>query len=529
MTLTIDAPTLKGWLSDGREIALLDVQEAGQFGRGHLFFAVPLPYSRFELGLPDLVPNRGVRMVLCDGGEDRIAHLAAKRAAALGYTHVHVLTGGTAQWQRAGYGLYQGVNVPCKTFGELVEHERHTPRVTALELDAMRAQGQSVIVVDGRPFTEYRKMSIPGGICCPNGELALRIGAIAPDPKTKIIVNCAGRTRSIIGAQTLIDFGVPNPVAALEDGTQGWTLAGFALEHGATRRHGDGVGGNVAALAERARALALGRGVVWVAAAEAQTWALGDPSRTTYLIDVRTPEEFAAGPVPGFVHAAGGQLVQATDQWIGVKGARSVLLDAEGVRAPIIASWLRQLGHEACVLEGGAAAALGQSWPAAADPSAWPPPVGIGAHALAEALRRGAATVVDLRPSMTYRAGHIVEARWSIRPAIASAVADTRKAVVLIADAPGVAALAALDLAEAGCRDIRLLGEGTHAWREAGLSLLATPGAPPDVDCIDFLFFTHGRHAGNAEDARRYLAWEKGLIGQLDVQERGAFTIAGSQ
>src|SRR5262249_35647207 len=157
-----------GWLSDGREIALLDVQEAGHFGRGHLFFAVPLPYSRFELGLPDLVPNRGVRMVICDGGEDRIAHLAAKRAAALGDTHVHVLAGGTAQWPRAGYSLYQGVNVPCKTFGELVEHERHTPRVTALELDAMRAQGQSVVVVDGRPFIEYRKMSIPGGICCPN-------------------------------------------------------------------------------------------------------------------------------------------------------------------------------------------------------------------------------------------------------------------------------------------------------------------------------------------------------------------------
>ena len=293
MTEAIDAPTLKGWLSDGSEIALIDVREAGQFGQGHLFFAVPLPYSRFELGLNALVPNRAVRMVLCDGGQDAVAQRAAKRAEALGYHRVHVLTGGTAAWQRAGYTLYEGVNVPSKTFGELVEHERHTPRITARQLEAMRGAGENFVIVDGRPFAEYHKMNIPGGICCPNGELVLRIGDIAPDANTKIVVNCAGRTRSIIGTQTLIDFGVPNPVVALENGTQGWTLAGLGLEHGASRRHGDSIGGNVAALAKRARALGESRGVVWVGAAEAHTWSAGDGRRTTYLIDVRTAEELS--------------------------------------------------------------------------------------------------------------------------------------------------------------------------------------------------------------------------------------------
>ena len=524
MTVTIDASTLKGWLSDGGEIALIDVREAGQFGQGHLFFAVPLPYSRFELGLYALVPNRGVRMVLCDGGEEAVAQRAARRAEALGYHGVHVLRDGTAAWQRAGYTLYEGVNVPSKTFGELVEHERHTPRITALQLDAMRGAGENFVIVDGRPFAEYHKMNIPGGICCPNGELVLRIGYIAPDANTKIVVNCAGRTRSIIGAQTLIDFGVPNAVVALQNGTQGWTLAGLTLEHGASRRHGDSIGGNVAALAKRARALGESHGVVWVGAEEALTWTAGDARRTTYLIDVRTGEEFAAGPVPGFVHAPGGQLVQATDQWIGVKGARIVLIDAEGVRAPVIASWLRQLGHEACVLAGGVAAALAKPWPVIANASPTPPKA-ISALELADALQRDAAVLIDLRPAMSYRAGHVAQARWSVRPRIAAAVGHTAKTVVLAADAPGVAALAALDLAEAGCRDIRLIAEGPQSWRGAGLSLIATPEDPPDVDCIDFLFFTHGRHAGNADDARRYLAWETGLIGQLDAQERSTFRI----
>jgi rhodanese-related sulfurtransferase len=527
VTLTIDAPTLKGWLSDGSEIALIDVREAGQFGQGHLFFAVPLPYSRFELGLNALIPNRGVRMVLCDGGgQDAVARRAAKRAETLGYHRVHVLIGGTAAWQRAGYTLYEGVNVPSKTFGELVEHKRHTPRITAQQLDAMRGVGENFVIVDGRPFAEYHKMNIPGGICCPNGELVLRIGDIAPDANTKIVVNCAGRTRSIIGAQTLIDFGVPNPVVALENGTQGWRLAGLSLEHGASRRHGNSIGGNVAALAQRARALGESRGVVWVGAEEAHTWTVGDARRTTYLIDVRTTEEFAESPVPGFVHAPGGQLVQATDQWIGVKGARIVLIDGEGVRAPVIASWLRQLGHEACVLAGGVAAALAKPWPVIVNSSA-PPPKTISAHELADALQRDGVVLIDLRPAMSYRAGHIAPARWSIRPRIVAAVEPIGKTVVLAADVPDVAALAALDLAAAGCRDIRLLAEGSQSWRGAGLSVIATPHDPPDADCIDFLFFTHGRHAGNADDARRYLAWETGLIGQLDAQERGAFRIGG--
>ena len=524
MTQSIDAAALKAALSDGREIALIDVREAGQFGESHLFFAVPLPYSRFELHLPALVPNPGVRLVLCDGGEEGLAERAARRAQALGYRDLHVLDGGIRGWQNAGYTLYAGVNVPSKTFGELVEHEKHTPRVTAQELEAMRRAGDKMVIVDGRTLAEYRRMNIPGGICCPNGELALRIGDIVPDPDTKIIVNCAGRTRSIIGAQTLIDFGVPNPVFALENGTQGWTLAGLKLENGADRRYSEAPT-DTTALAARARALAVARGVAFVSAAQVDGF-LADPDRTTYLLDVRTAEEYAAGTVPGFAHAPGGQLVQATDQWVGVKGARIVLLDAEAVRAPVIAGWLRQLGHEACVLEGGAAGARGKTWPAIPNPATWRAPKAIGAREVADALASGSAELIDLRPAMTYRAGHIAPATWSIRPRVAGAVGDPARTIVLVAEEAGVAALAALDLGEAGCRDIRLLSADQGAWREAGLPITAPPDTPADSDCIDFLFFTHGRHDGSAEAARQYLAWEIGLIGQLDQQERAAFRIA---
>src|SRR3984893_3243529 len=391
MAADVDAATLKAWLSDGSEIAVLDTREHVQYGMAHLFFAVPLPYSRFEIGLPLLVPNPAVRLVLCDDG-DGVAARAAARGEELGYSQLHVLKGGAAAWRQAGYMLYAGVNVPSKTLGELVEHERHTPRVTAQALQAMRDAGENFVIVDGRPFAEFHKMNIPGGICCPNGELALRIADIVPDPATAIVVNCAGRTRSIIGAQLLIDFGVPNPVYALENGTQGWTLAGLQLEHGASRRYSGQIHARDAAgLAARARALAERRGVGYVAPGVAHGW-LADKSRTTYFLDVRTDEEVAANGLPGFGRAPGGQLIQATDQWVGVKGARLVLVDEELVRGPGVASWLRQLGPRPYVLAGGLGPAGAYPWRRRGPPSLDPPPP-ITATELAEALKGGAVQV----------------------------------------------------------------------------------------------------------------------------------------
>jgi len=524
---TVTAEHLKNLLHDGGEIALLDVREAGQFGESHLLFATPLPYSRLELDAAALVPRKSARIVLCDDDGKTAAVLAANRLQALGYTDVAILDGGVRAWQAAGQVLFRGVNVPSKLFGELVEHEYGTPRITAQDLVRMKETGEDFVLFDGRPLNEHHKMTIPGSTCCPNAELPYRVASVVKNPKTKIVVNCAGRTRSILGAQTLINFGVPNPVYALENGTQGWYLSDLKLEHGSTRRYPEKIDeSSLPMLQDSARKL-IGRFAIrTVTAREVEIW-LGEPGRTTYLCDVRTPEEFAAGSIPGARHAPGGQLIQATDQWVGVRNARIVLIDGgENVRAPVVASWLKQLGCDACVLEGGVKSGL-KGLPAPA-PAALPSLAKISAVELKKALDSGQCSVFDLGASMSFRKTHIPGSRWSTRIRLASDARDGKQPVVLVAEEAGLAQAAAIDLLAANTGDIKLLDGGLAAWTKAGYPTEASPDSPPDAACIDHLFFVHDRHAGNKAAMRQYLAWETGLIAQLDERDKTLFKVGAS-
>lgn len=518
----IDAHTLKQWLHDGREIALLDVREHGQYGESHLFYAAPVPYSRLELDIVRLAPRRDVRVVVYDNGDDdRTAARAALALARLGYSQVHRLEGGIARWRQAGYAAFAGVNVPSKTFGELAEEVFHTPRISARELAERQHRGDDLIVLDGRPYAEYQKMSIPGGICCPNGELALRAHTLAKDPATTIVINCAGRTRSIIGAQTLINLGVPNPVFALENGTQGWYLEDLKLEHGARRRYDDEVASeDLPALADRSAQLAARHAVPFASSATVQQW-LHDTARTTFLCDVRSAEEFAQGSLPGAQHTPGGQLVQATDQYLAVRGARIVVFDAEGVRAPVVASWLRQMGWDACVLQDGAGAALTVPTPQTQTPAISV----LDDTALAAALANGT-QAIDVRPGMRYRAGHIAGAVWSIRPRLDRLTLDLARPVVLLAEDAALAAWASEDLRALGVQDIKVNTGSPASWSAQGIAIEASPAVPADADCIDYLFFVHDRHDGNKAAARQYLAWETNLVKQIDDRELAGYRFA---
>jgi len=394
----------------GGELALLDVRETGVFSRAHLLFAVSLPLSRLELRIVSMVPRKSVPIVLCAGAEDGgLITGAALKLNRFGYSGVAYLQGGIEAWREAGYELFSGVNVPSKAFGEFIESIHGTPHIKAEELHAMKARGDDLVILDSRPMKEFHKMNIPGGIDVPGAELVYRAQDMAPDPETLVVVNCAGRTRSIIGAQSLINAGIPNRVVALENGTMGWYLAGFELERGCERVYSENSANGLAAAKERAEAVAARfgvRSVDWVTYAQ---WR-DDAARTTYLLDVRSPEEYRAAHVPGAKPAPGGQLVQATDEYVGVRGARLVLTDDDGVRATMGASWLIQMGwDDVFVLDGSTVSTDRESGP-------WRPPVlgiedtvceTVNAAELKTALEAGEAVACDLAGSLDYRKGHI--------------------------------------------------------------------------------------------------------------------------
>jgi rhodanese-related sulfurtransferase len=352
----------------GDEIALIDVREEAEFALGHPLFAAQIPVRRIEAEARWRIPRSDTPVVVYDNGEGLAADAAALLEA-LGFANVRRLEGGLGGWRAAGYELFEDVNSYSKAFGELVEHNRHTPSLPAEEVQALITEKADIAILDARRFDEYNTMSIPTGQSAPGAELVLRARAAAPDPDTTIIVNCAGRTRSIIGTQSLINAGLPNKIFALRNGTIGWTLAGQSLETGRQQAAPDPEGEGV----EEARVTA--RRVAYRAGVKRLSWSdldhlKADRARTLYLYDVRQPDVFARGHLPGFRNAQGGQLVQETDHFAPVRGARIVLSDDLGPRADMTASWLAQLGWEVFVLDADFSGALDTG------PDGAPPPRG---------------------------------------------------------------------------------------------------------------------------------------------------------
>ncbi|WP_374402874.1 rhodanese-like domain-containing protein [Niveibacterium sp.] len=520
----LDAAAVRQALRSRSEIALLDVREEALHAESHPLFAANMPLSRLELDAWSRPPRSDVPIVVMDSGEG-LAERAVARLTALGYTKVHLLEGGLIGWAASGGELFSDVNVPSKAFGELVEAVRHTPSLPADAVKRLIDEGADVAIVDARRFDEYRTMSIPSATSVPGGELALRIRDIAPDPDTQVIVNCAGRTRSIIGAQSLINAGIPNRVFALRNGTIGWTLAGYALSSGATARHGE-VSENHRELAARAaRALADRAGVErlsWEALRDLEA----DTMRTLYRFDVRTPEEFALAHAAGFISAPGGQLVQETEMFAPVRGARVVLADDDGVRASMTGHWLAQMGWQVFVLPPlGPAELSEQGAPISLAPHA-PAVPGVSVAEAQRLLASGTALALDVGPSARYVKRHVDGAWFILRARLADDLhrLPIAQHYIVTADEVELAAWAAADLRALVDATVHVLAGGNVAWfaaggaEGAGDARLASPR-------IDRYRRPYEGTDNPASAMQAYLDWEYGLVAQLERDATHGFRV----
>ena len=492
-------------LKGAHEFALIDPREEGDFARGHVLGASNLPFSRLELSIGDAVPRRSTPIVLADDNSGPVER-AAPLLTELGYANLSVLAGGITAWHASGLALFSGINVPGKAFGEWVEHNLRPPAMSAAALKARLDAGDPVLLIDTRTPQEHADYCIPGALLCPNGELPLRALSVIADAKKPVVVHCAGRTRSIIGAQTLIDLGVSEPVYALENGTVGWEEIGEPLERGAHRPLPLTPAGREAGR-KAATGLSRRADLTQITMDQLATMRV-DETRTTILLDVRTPEEFRDGHVPGARNIPGGQLIQNIDKAVMVKNARIVLTDDDGARTAMVAHWLQRMG-------------LGDVYICPTAPADRTEKVSSipGASGIGNPIPHptNAELIVDIRSSLAYRRGHIGGSWFLSRANLARDSANLQAVgpVAIVSDDYAYAELMARDLRAAGFAPSIVLDDianwETNGWViETGFTRLASP--PNDM-------WYDGEHLEGPADAarenRRYIAWEKALIDDI--------------
>ena len=517
MLRPVSPAAIKAMLGDGAELALIDLREELTFSQNHLLWARSVPLSRIELHFAQLVPRRATRIVLIDGN-DGLSARAADILGKAGYSDVSYLEGGVAAWAAAGFELFSGVHVPSKAFGEFIEHESGTPSVSADELNALIRAKTDMVVLDSRPYDEYSRISIPTGINVPGAELVLRVHDIAPSPGTLVVVNCAGRTRSIIGAQSLINAGVPNKVVALRNGTMGWHLAGLTCDHGKDARARAVSSATLAWAKSKTAEVARRFGIERINRAALARWQ-DDTARTLYIFDVRDPAEYARGHFPSALSAPGGQLVQATDLYAGTLQARIVLSDDNEVRAVMTASWLKQMGWKdvAVLPEAGSETGIPAS-PLLATPPA------DAAIDVSKVLEIDDVTVIDLSRSPDYRKGHIPGAWFAIRSRLAQSFPKIAlNSSVVLTSEDGV--LAGLAVAEA-----RALTKKPVYWLKGGNAAWAALGFPLSTDAkmadepLDVWLKPYERAGDPKAAMNEYLSWEIDLLERIKRDATTNFT-----
>ncbi|MCE2459022.1 MAG: sulfurtransferase [Dehalococcoidia bacterium] len=519
MPPTISCAEVADLLAGDQPFALIDVRESGEYNSSHIVGASLIPRRELELRIVDSVPHADATVVLCDD-DGRRAELAAETLRGLGYRNAVAMAGGMARWVTERRPTEWGVNVPSKDFGEKVQVQHHVPEIDAVELQSRMDRGDKMVILDTRTPEEYQRNCIPGGRSVPNGELALYISDILSDvdDDTTVIINCAGRTRSIIGTRLLQRMGVEN-VVGLENGTAGWVLAGYQLEYGADRLDLPEPTEDGLAAAERyADQLVEQDGVRYIDVSALDSLMERRTSETVYLVDVRTDSEYAGGHIPGFRWFPGGQAVQRADEVAVVHNAPIVFCCDGRARAAFAASWYRLMGfEEVYALHGGTSAwaESGRVLESGAPDTGMRPVAGKSVTTVTAdevAAASPSTRIIHVGLSAEFAQGHVPGASWIPRGWLEFRIDDVAPdkdapIVVTCLDGGAQSALAAATLTGLGYTDVSTLQGGTGAWRASGRDAevgLTGVMSPPNDN------LPMGPDRGYA-DMVNYLRWEEEL------------------
>ncbi|MBP1934351.1 rhodanese-like domain-containing protein [Ammoniphilus resinae] len=501
---------LEALLLSNEPYALLDIRERPAYNRGQILGSTNVPRYELEFRIPQLVPIQSTEIILYDDEGER-APLAAKSLEENGYSHTKVLKGGLNAWEKAGKPLVKGVNVPSKTFGEVVASQHSINQIAPAELHDQLKRGEAFIGIEVRPPEEVgHSGSIPGFINIQGVELPLVANDLAKQGK-KIVVTCAGRTRGIIAATTLKMMGID--VLDLHNGTMGWVLSGFELESMIPAGPKPSVESKESAHNFAAQ-LVKDHGIRHLSVERLRE--MQQEESYLYVFDVRTKEEYESGHIPGTVSLPGGQAIQCADDFIAVRNSTIVFVCEDQVRSTLTAYWYLKMGFKnVYVLESG----MGP-WQESDLEKGVPTVVPIGLQkAAGKIIKVDAATLRNERSnrkiiyvgnSRDFKNGHIPGSVWLLRSLLEEKIGEiaiTEDPIVLTCKDGNQAIFAAATLMELGYKRVQALEGGTDAWRSAGFALeKGSSGIIGEAD--DILPRSHERSRQQMID---YLNWEEKL------------------
>lgn len=563
MATTINAQALKTLMVSEALYAVLDVRDWGEFTVEQIPEALSLPRGHLEKYIAVLVPKKDVHVILyCDTGE-RSARAAATLES-LGYTNVSVVDGGLRGWKAAGYATIHGGSLRGKQYGERLQVEEEIPEMTAEELHARLARSEKLYILDTRTEPEFLVSHLPGAYSVPGGQLALTVTDIVQERSIPVVTNCAGRTRSLLGAHLLWRMGFPH-VYALKGGTGAWRIAGYGSElqsgPGAVPPPASAAGQTACAqFAERA---AIEDHISFLSPQELKS--RQDQGELLYLLDVRQLDEYRAGHIPGAHFCPGTQTALLVECFIGVKNATIVTMCDARARGILAASLLQAMGYpHVSVLDGGTAAWTAQGFSLASGAPhevdygqpGWLTrllpglPVGVESQALPipgladaraqtsfitpKVLQDRLATgerfvLLDLRSAGDFATAHVPGARWLSRGRldlqIEQEAPDKNTVVVLYCRKGNESTLSTPVLKNLGYQQVLVLQGGFASWKDAGLPTEQGLGVQAEFEELAIAevgLLGSGPYGYSNERMAKYLKDEEALGAKYQRREKSA-------
>ena len=253
---------------------------ARKYDAGHIPTALSIPDSQFDKLVDKLPQDKATLLIFyCDGLECMLSHNSAFRAEKLGYTNIRVYAAGFPDWVKAG----------------------HLAAISVPQLKKLMDEGAPLTLVDSRPKErKYDKGHIPGAISLPDSQFDKLVDRLPADKASPLYFYCEGLSCKLSSdsAAKAVKLGYTQ-VKVVPEGYPEWE-----------RLYG---AGPTAAGGAAKPAIQAGKesGTITVASFE-QIYK--DAPATIHLVDVREPNEFAAGTFRGAVNVPVNTLEKRIDE-----------------------------------------------------------------------------------------------------------------------------------------------------------------------------------------------------------------------